>query len=1024
MKAHRHIPFAVIVALIAASILLGSGTAWPASDEDVFRYRAYPNLLIVLNRSASMATVLDNSSLDLDGDLRFTRYDLALKSLFRVLNANGNKDASYGTSAPDYAAAVSQFRSLITVEDELYLSQRIGVLWYDNAVHSSTAAPFQVHSPPTTPNQPPYGDWSYQSVWDNVYALTSTSPLPLSGPTAPFPKNDIVSYCSYATSNPAADGSASCRPKVILLITDGSDVSGADWSSTVLDNTYSMFIIGIGVQTPGDRNRLRRLITRNTSVVDETADETGGGGRIAFFSTPNDVETSAIFQNMVAQLQSSTFEFVAPIVPAVRTSDANRLFVASFTPATGSGVASSLWPGHIRSFDLNADGSIPDPMVQNWDAATRLGYMSASARNIYTYLGGTRKDFILNPSSGVTAASLGVSNDAAATAVINTVRGLGLGDIFHSTPVFVGSPSPYYADLGGLEARQQFASANAQRKRVIVAGANDGMLHAFNAGTWNASATPPAYNSGNGDEEWAYIPGFLLGKVKNFSQYPTTHDYYVDAPPAVTDIWIDSNSDKTDAHKATEWFTYLIGSAGKGGKGYFALDITNPDDPKVKWELTKAQSAYLGETWSAPAIGKIRKVVTISQKDYGYDQWVAVVGAGKGGSAGTSTLTTLANLSPNISNPYTISVASTVDAPSSGAITLSVTLYEKQGSKWVYNTYTATGSYTSKTTTSFDNVTFSNSSDKKDYPASTTTVSWTDPGIEGNAILVLDAGSGQILNTLTHPSIGQVVAPPTIVNDASGYIERVYVGGLNGNMWRVSVDNTGVFSLGGDPFFSITGSTYSKQIYTKASVSKGTGTYAGLWVYFGTGDRTNPMGGTKGAVFGVLDSDVFTRKGITTTTKTEGNLANATTFLANITDSSASFPTLGTNDKGWFGELPVVAEKMLSNPTVFNSNLFFTTFEPNTGDCSIGGTARVYGFGIVPGYNAGNYALFASSSSTTADTRVLTLSNVGIPSSPVVSVSSSGVASMYLGTTGSSVKFLKIPSPTTNKSIRYWKEVF
>ncbi|HJX14364.1 MAG TPA: PilC/PilY family type IV pilus protein [Candidatus Deferrimicrobiaceae bacterium] len=1023
MKGRRHIPFAAIVILIATSVLPWPKTAWPASDEDVFRYRAYPNLLIVLNRSASMATVLDNSSLDLDGDLRFTRYDLALKSLFRVLNADGNKDASYGASAPDYAAAVSQFRSLITVEDELYLSQRIGVLWYDSAVHHSTPAPFQVQSPPTTPNQPPYGDWSYKSVWDNVYALTSTSPLPLSGTTASFPKSDIASYFSYATSNPAADSSASCRPKVILLITDGSDMSGAGWSSTVLDNTYSMFILGIGVSNPGDRNKLRRLITRNTSAVDETADETGGAGRIAFFSTPNDVETSAIFQNMVAQLQSSTFEFVAPVVPAVRTSDANRLFVASFTPATGSGVASAMWPGHLRSFDLNADGSIPDPLVQNWDAATRLGFMSSSARNLYTSVGGTRREFLDNPSSGVTAADLGVSS-ADLSGVISQVRGLGLGDIFHSTPVFVGSPSPYYADLGGLDARQEFVANNAHRKRIIVAGANDGMLHAFNAGVWNGSTTPPAYDGGDGDEEWAYLPGFLLGKVKNFYQYPAIHNYYVDSTPAVADIWVDSNSDHVDAHTVSEWHTYLIGGAGKGGNGYFALDITDPDDPKVQWELTKAQTSYLGQTWSTPAIGKIRKVVTISQKDYGYDQWVAVVGGGKGGSAGATTLDALADLSPNINNPYTISVASTGDAPSSGAITLSVTLYERQGSKWVYNTYTATGSYTSKTAISFDNVTFPNNSDKKDYPASTTTVFWTDPGVEGKAILVLDAGSGQILQTLTHASMGQVVAPPAILNDPYGYIERVYMGDLSGNIWRSAVDNTGVFSLGGDPFFAITGSTYSKQIFSKTSLAKGSGAYPYWWIYFGTGDRNDPMGGMKGAVFGVFDSDMFTRHGMTTTTKTEGNLANATTFLANVTDSSASFPTLGANDKGWFGELPVVAEKMLSNPTVFNSNLFFTTFEPNTGDCSIGGTARVYGFGIVPGYNAGNYALFASSTSSSADTRILTLSNVGIPSSPVVSVSSTGVATMYLGTTGSSVKALKIPSPTTNKSIRYWKEVF
>ncbi|MBK5095713.1 MAG: hypothetical protein JJE32_08550, partial [Deltaproteobacteria bacterium] len=228
----------------------------------------------------------------------------------------------------------------------------------------------------------------------------------------------------------------------------------------------------------------------------------------------------------------------------------------------------------------------------------------------------------------------------------------------------------------------------------------------------------------------------------------------------------------------------------------------------------------------------------------------------------------------------------------------------------------------------------------------------------------------------------------------------------------------------GAPFFNITGSTYSKKIYAKASVAKGIAAYPYWWVYFGTGDQEDPMGGGTGAVFGVFDDQVLDKKSISTSTKTESNLTNWTTFFANIADTSTSLPALDTGTRGWFASLPVVTEKMLSTPTVFNNNLFFTTFEPNTGSCSIGGSARVYGFGIAPGYNAGSYALFSSSSASSADKRVITFSNVGIPSSPVVAVTSGGVATMYLGTSGSDVKALKIPSPTETKSIQYWKEVF
>jgi Tfp pilus tip-associated adhesin PilY1 len=1018
----------ICAVLAAASVLLASGGAWAASDEDVFRYRAYPNMLIVLNRSASMATALDNSTLDLDGDTNYTRFDLALKALFRVLNADGTRNATDNTTSPNYAADVPSYRSFISVGDELYLAQRIGALWYDNTVHRSTVAPYQVLSPPTTPNQPPYGNWAYLNVWDSLYALNGSSPLHSSGTTAEFPKNDIVSYCSYATSNPAADDSASCRPKVVLLITDGSDVSGATLADVVLDNTYSMFVLGVGVNSAGDRNRLRRLITRETgTAVNNTADETGGEGRIAFFYSADDVENSAIFQNMVAQLQSSTFEFVAPVVPAVRTSDSNLLFIASFSPA-GSGAASSLWPGHLRSYNLATDGSIPDTLVQNWDASTRLGYMASSARKIYTSVGGVRKNFLLNASSGVTASNLGVADDTVAAGVISKVRGLGLGDIFHSTPVLVGNPSLYYMDLSGHAARQDFATSNAHRRRIIVAGANDGMLHAFDAGVWNSSASPPGYTVGYGDEVWSYIPGFLLGNVKDFFFTPATHRYYVDNPAAVADIWIDSNSDHLDAHLASEWHTYLIGGAGKGGNGYFALDITDPADPKVKWELTSDNTAVLGKTFSTPAIGKMKKITTKmvdgKSTDFYYDLWVAIVGAGKASSAGTTTLTALTDLT-HIHNPYTVSVGSTGDAPSSGQITMTVTVNEIKKGKPVTSTYTSTGTYTSKTGTTFQNVNFISASDRYDYPAGTTLVSWGG-GTEGKAILVLDAGSGQILQTLTssNPGMGEVVAQPALVTNELGYIERFYVGDLDGNLWRGAIDNTANFSLGGRPFFTIGGSTYSKKIHGKASVAKGSYAYPYWWIYFGTGDREDPMGGGTGAVFGVFEDQVIDKRAPNTNNITESDLTDWTTFFANIADTSTPFPTLDTGTQGWFASLPVVAEKMLSTPTVFNNNLFFTTFEPNTGFCSIGGTARVYGFGIAPGYNAGSYALFSSSSASSADKRVFTFSNVGIPSSPVVSMASGGVATMYFGTTGSDVKALKIPSPPATKSIRYWKEVF
>ncbi len=206
-------------------------------------------------------------------------------------------------------------------------------------------------------------------------------------------------------------------------------------------------------------------------------------------------------------------------------------------------------------------------------------------------------------------------------------------------------------------------------------------------------------------------------------------------------------------------------------------------------------------------------------------------------------------------------------------------------------------------------------------------------------------------------------------------------------MWRVTVDNTGTFSLGGAPFFSITGSGYSNRIYSKPAVAPGAGSYPFPWVYFGTGDRDIPMDAlSKGAVFGVFDSQTFTRRGtMTTTTISDAtDLTNNDTLLSSFADSSIHL-TVGTGKKGWYAVLPSSGEKVLTSPpAVFNGNLFFTTFKPLAGNCNVGGTARVYGFRVIGNDDAlGAFALYKVST-TAPDTRMIAFTDVGIPSAPIV----------------------------------------
>src|SRR5574341_745837 len=283
---------ACLTACLVSGILF-AGTV-RGSDEEVFYYRAYPNLLVILNRGSQMTVANDNVG-DLDYDGGPTRYDLALKTVFRILNANGSEYS--GHSTPDsYSEATSgSFRGLIGVEDEIYLSQRIGLIYYDNQVHTSTEAPFQVTY--RTPNQPPfqngYGNWRYGAIWDNLFAL---GPPAARSDSIGLPWNEVGDYFTRAIT---WDPDWTCRPKVVVIVTTPEDARSSFTSMPSFDNTTGLFVVIVGASNPGET---RRIIRESYGAIPEN--------RIAFFASAADVQGSSIFQDLVAQLQSMTFESV------------------------------------------------------------------------------------------------------------------------------------------------------------------------------------------------------------------------------------------------------------------------------------------------------------------------------------------------------------------------------------------------------------------------------------------------------------------------------------------------------------------------------------------------------------------------------------------------------------------------------------------------------------------------------------------------------------------------------------------
>jgi type IV pilus assembly protein PilY1 len=150
-----------------------------------------------------------------------------------------------------------------------------------------------------------------------------------------------------------------------------------------------------------------------------------------------------------------------------------------------------------------------------------------------------------------------------------------LGDIASSKPAYVREPRKSYQ----VDGYSDFIVANAKRNPTVYVGANDGMLHAF--------------DTKNGNELWAYMPRITMSKLYSQADttYGTKHQYTVDGSPETGDVKIGG-----------KWRTVLVSGLAGGGRGYFALDVTDPDNPAPLWETCADPKVCKGDN-NEPELG-------------------------------------------------------------------------------------------------------------------------------------------------------------------------------------------------------------------------------------------------------------------------------------------------------------------------------------------------------------------------------------------------------------------------------------
>ena len=168
-----------------------------------------------------------------------------------------------------------------------------------------------------------------------------------------------------------------------------------------------------------------------------------------------------------------------------------------------------------------------------------------------------------------------------------------LGDFANSTPRYVGVPQGIKRDsepypTAAADRYSTFKDTYLDRAQLVYAGANDGMLHGFDATS--------------GEEKFAYVPNLVMENLYKFTLPDYSHQMSVDGSPGINDIFIDDGRVLDQ-----RWRTVLMGGLRAGGKGYYALDITDPSTftkagmpANVMWEFTSANDDRLGLSFSTP----------------------------------------------------------------------------------------------------------------------------------------------------------------------------------------------------------------------------------------------------------------------------------------------------------------------------------------------------------------------------------------------------------------------------------------
>ncbi len=691
-------------------------------------------------------------------------------------------------------------------------------------------------------------------------AVTAPNAVTFSqGPsTAKLLKNPLWYAAKYGGFTESTPASGTPNPDLTSEWDKVNNTTGATGADGIPDNYYD-------VRNPAN------LITAMASIFDSA-------------STPDTSAASVATNSTSLQINS-------------------RVFQAKFSSAD--------WSGQLLSYKISTAGVLT--VTPEWDAGELLNaaHIIPSSRVILTK--GT-SDGLAFTVANITSLTLSQQSDLASNAAglsaaneLRYLRGNAsnegttsstfrqrntskLGDIVNSSPWYVGAPAAGYSDVDS-PGYSSFRSGLLSRKPVVYVAANDGMLHGFDASLDFSTDPVGVPTSTSGTEVLAYVPSAVYPNLSALTAqtYNKNHQYYVDGSPMVADADLGAPS-------TPSWKTVLIGAMGAGGKGYYALDISDPTHftagssdaaNTLLWEFGPSDDADMGYAYDFPptsfATGQAKQIVKMAN-----GKWAAILGNGYNSTSGKAVLY-VAYINDGTDGWTTGDFVKIVlDAgPNNGLSTpvpfdsdgdgLADTIYagDLKGHIWkvLVGPNLSDGSVTSAAST---------------WKIAFSTSSWS-------------AGTATLTCSPCAPLFSAV--------NGSGTVEPI--------IWPPEVTT---HPNGGQLVLFGTGKYLENSDNTNTDVQ----TFYGIW------DRND--GST---TVGTRAADLLqqTVTGVSSGYRTTS--ANAINWRPAGCSGACTAPT---NYMGWYMDLPTSGERTTGIPKLINAVIYFNTFIPSSSPCAAGGT--------------------------------------------------------------------------------------